>query len=240
MSARKPAYQVIDFRIKICGVRTPQTITTCAAAGADAIGLNFYPKSIRYVQPESETAQIIRAQAELDSLVCVGVFVNEPSEEILRVRENLWLDAVQLHGDEPLEAAERLLRAGCEVIRAVRLPTTPLSPSEIQSRIGDWAELPVTLLLDADAGSRFGGGGKRLDWPSIAAWGKKHTRSLDASPWILAGGLTSENVAQARQLSGAERVDVASGVEFPKGEKSSGLIQKFVGQCRARGVDAER
>ncbi|EMI57118.1 phosphoribosylanthranilate isomerase [Rhodopirellula sallentina] len=231
---------MIDFQIKICGVRTESDVRVCETAGADCVGLNFFPRSIRYLPPDSPDALAVSRCGARAGIVRVGLFVNEKASEILRVQSLLQLDAVQLHGDETVADAEELLNARIPVIRAIRLPTTALSLEEIAAKIGKWADVPVALLLDADAGAQFGGGGKQLHWPSIASWAEESPQQAGQPSWILAGGLNSENVAKAIQTSGATRVDVASGVESPKGTKSPELIQKFVSQCVQRGVDVER
>lgn len=230
---------MIAFQIKICGIRSVDDVSACAAAGADGIGLNFFPPSVRYLDPRGEQVQAINDAAVAQGLARVGLFVNQSAISIIEIAGLLHLDAVQLHGDETPSEAESLLRSGIDVIRAVRLPAGPMSPSQIQRVIGEWADLPVTLLLDADAGAAYGGGGRQLDWPSLAAWSQADAPSADAADWILAGGLNCENVAQARRVSTACRVDVASGVESSPGQKSAELIQKFVAQCRARGVDEQ-
>ncbi|EMI42101.1 phosphoribosylanthranilate isomerase [Rhodopirellula sp. SWK7] len=231
---------MIDFQIKICGVRSEADVHACESAGADCVGLNFYPQSIRYLAPHSAITKSINEAAKDAKIARVGLFVNEPVAAIRRVQDALQLDAVQLHGDETPAAARQLIDAGVAIIRAIRLSTMPQSPEQIQNAILPWADLPVTLLLDADAGVKFGGGGKQLDWPSIAAWNLDFPRLPGQPDWILAGGLHCDNVADAIRTSGTKRVDVASGVESPKGTKSAELIQKFVAECRQRGVDAER
>ncbi len=226
-----------DFRIKICGVRSESDVIACATSGADCIGLNFYPASVRYLDPNSSNAKSINEQATLAGLIRVGLFVNEAVSQIITIYQTFGLEAVQLHGDETIEMAQVLRNEGIPIIRAIRLPTVPLTPTEIQTAIGPWADLDVTLLLDADAGAAFGGAGRQLDWPSVAAW-SQHFPSPQGQPnWVLAGGLDSENVWNACRISTAIRVDVASGVEISRGVKSAELIQKFVTQYRARGVD---
>lgn len=228
---------MIDFQIKICGTRSTDDVAACAAAGADCIGLNFYPPSVRYLDPRGEQTRLVNEHAAAQGLVRVGLFVNETVASIIDIAASLHLDAVQLHGDEPPSLAESLLRSDVSVIRAIRLPTTPMSTVQIQQAIGAWADLPVTLLLDADAGAAYGGGGRQLDWLSIAAWNDAYSSRGNEPEWILAGGLDCENVARARQISSASRFDVASGVESSRGKKSAELIQRFVTECRARGVD---
>ena len=226
-----------DFRIKICGVRSEADVIACATAGADCVGLNFYSASIRYLKPNSQIAKSINEQAIRAGLVRVGLFVNEDASQVIEISKAFGLDAVQLHGDESIEMAQVLRNEGTPIIRAIRLPTTPLTPTEIQTAIGPWADLDVTLLLDADAGAEFGGAGRQLDWPSLAAWNKHFSSPEEQPNWILAGGLSSENVSTACRVSTANRVDVASGVEISRGMKSIELIRKFVTQYRARGVD---
>lgn len=227
------------FQIKICGIRSVDDVLACAAAGADCIGLNFFPPSVRYIDPQGEAVHAINDLAAAEGLARVGLFVNQSASSIIEIARSLRLDAVQLHGDETPSVAETLMQSNIQVIRAIRLPATPLSPKQIQRAIGVWADLPVTLLLDADAGTAYGGGGRQLNWPSLAAWSQTYPRATAGADWILAGGLDCENVAQARRISTASRVDVASGVESSRGQKSAELIQRFVAQCQARGVDEQ-
>lgn len=211
------------FRIKICGVRTEADLETCRDAGADCVGLNFFPKSLRFVDPKADQTRALSERAGELGLVRVGLFVNSSREQILCACDDLSLDTVQLHGDETPELAEAILDYGIPVIRAIRLPTISMPPEAIDDAIGPWNDVSVTWLLDADAGSAFGGSGKQLDWPSLARWSQAR-----GDDWILAGGLSPVNVADAIQISRATRIDVASGVEEPKGQKSPHLIQEFV------------
>ncbi len=107
------------FRIKICGVKRKADLQAAAQAGADAVGLNFYRQSIRYV--DANLADELAADASELGLTVVGVFVDEPVDSILALSDRLHLDYVQLHGNEPITAAERLIDAGDRVLRAVRL-----------------------------------------------------------------------------------------------------------------------
>lgn len=211
------------FRVKICGVRRKVDILAVAQAGADAVGLNFYRPSVRYVEPD--LARELSSEADERGLVRVGVFVDEPVESILAISDLVGLDLVQLHGHESLEEAERLMAAGERVLRAVRLPVGRLEPMEVEERVAPWRELGCDLLLDADAGSQGGGAGLRLDWAAIGRWRMEYGA---ADHWTLAGGLTPQTVAKAIAATGAKSVDVASGVEQPRGVKSSPLIQSFV------------
>lgn len=218
------------FQIKICGVSQPMDIGAIKMSGADAIGLNFYRPSVRYVDPDSpQTRQLSRLASEA-GLFRVGVFVNEPAETIEQVAGSVGLDAIQLHGDEPIETAGQLrsmLNLG--LIRAIKLPLGRLSPATISEKTGGWIEAGWHLLMDADAGAAHGGSGQSLHWRSLGVWAEQNP---DVG-WTLAGGLTPENVAQAIEESAAASVDTASGVEELRGVKSQWLIRRFVVEARA-------
>lgn len=218
------------FKVKICGVRRVADVVASAAAGADAVGLNFFRQSVRYLT--SELATELSAEAEDRGLLRVGVFVDETVESILSVSDQVGLDFVQLHGQESVLDAERLLKAGERVIRAVRLPVGRLEAEEVEQRVTNWRQLGCDLLLDADAGAQGGGAGLRLDWAAIGRWRAEYGFG---DCWALAGGLTPQTVAKAMALSGARGVDVASGVEQPRGVKSAVLIESFVKNCGAIG-----
>lgn len=215
------------FRIKICGVRRPEDIAAVADAGGDAIGLNFFPPSVRYVSPEEDsTAALARLAAER-GLMRVGVFVNETIATIRQSTQRVGLDAIQLHGDETLEDGKRLqFEMDRPVIRAIKLPRTPLTTDAIEQAAGPWIDAGCHVLLDADAGRQHGGSGKTLDWASVKSWASTQT----TTSWTLAGGLKPENLAEAIEASGATSVDTASGVECPKGVKSAERIREFVRQ----------
>lgn len=215
------------FRIKICGVRRVEDVSATAAAGGDAIGLNFYPPSARYVDPA--VAGTLAAQATRMGLSTVGVFVGESAEQVIETAEGAGIDTVQLHGDETVDDARRLIASGLAVIRAVRLPAGPCSPQQIEAEVAPWTEVGCSVLLDADAGAAFGGQGKRLDWPSLRRWRDEHTPPAE---FILAGGLDPDAVAEAVAASGAWGVDVASGVESPRGVKSVERIRQFAERAR--------
>ncbi len=214
------------FRIKICGVKRPADLQAAAHAGADAVGLNFYRQSVRYV--DTNLAQELAADASELGLAVVGVFVDEPVDGILSLSDRLQLDYVQLHGQESVEMAQKLLDAGDRVVRAVRLPLGRLEPEEVESRVTQWRQAGCDLLLDADAGAQVGGAGLRLDWAAIGRWNQQYAKG---EHWVLAGGLTPQSVSKAISLSGAWGVDVASGVEQPRGVKSAELIADFVAAC---------
>lgn len=217
------------FRIKICGVRFPRDVLAVADSEADAIGLNFFPRSARYLPPDtSDTAELVRL-AHRHGLNCIGVFVNETPGRVRQIVAGLGLDAAQLHGDEPGEAVHDLTAGGLTVIRAVKLPVVGLTAELLGQRLaervaaGNQAAADAWPLLDADAGSAHGGSGQRLDWSLIGQWSAAHP----GRGWGLAGGLAPDTVGRAVDESRAKSVDVAGGVESPRGTKSATLIRRF-------------
>lgn len=211
------------FQIKICGVRQIGDVAAVSRSAADAIGLNFFPKSVRYVDPSEPLTRELAEAATRAGLSTVGVFVNESADAIARIAEAIGLDQVQLHGDESIELASQLIARKMSVIRAIKLPTFPTGPYPIADRTTRWLDAGCALLLDADGGSAHGGSGQSLDWPSIGEWVEEYP---DVE-WALAGGLNVDNVAAAIAASRARSVDVASGVEQPRGTKSPVLIERF-------------
>lgn len=228
------------FRIKICGVTRSIDIPAIIDAGADAIGLNFYPASSRYVN--SKTAEeicrsIVQAQQNCPRKIWkIGVFVNASAEDLVILQDTLKLDGIQLHGDENpeilAELRERMFETGSHdvcLIRAIRCPAGG-EPNWYRNRItlineiDRWIEAGVSgILLDAEGGGSYGGTGQSLDWSRIA-----DVVQIVSVPIVLAGGLRPENVGQAIALSGVQRIDVASGVERTPGVKDWVKVQQFV------------
>lgn len=207
----------MSVRVKICGVTRQEDAQVAWAAGADALGLNFYPRSPRYVEPATAAA-LARTRPALGALV--GVFVNESPEVIrARVRE-CGLTAVQLHGDEPPEACAGF---GVPVIKALRV-RGPEDVARARSYVG--AGDVATLLLDG-AAPGYGGGGVTFDWSLVA-------RLVDVGvPVLVAGGLTPGNVAEAVRATRPYGVDVASGVEASPGIKDLEAVRAFIRAAKA-------
>ncbi len=213
------------FRIKICGITNVTDAIAAAEAGADAIGLNFYPKSRRFV--DQKTAQQIVA-ALPSALLKVGVFVNHDQRSIESTASVVGLDAIQLHGDEQ-PAFIAALPKKLKVLRALRCT------ADINSRLTQFVQgckdagrLPDAVLLDADAGAEYGGTGERADWELVT----QHRESLGNIPLILAGGLTPANVAAGIKAVRPSGVDVASGVESAPGTKDRSQIFAFVAAAK--------
>jgi phosphoribosylanthranilate isomerase len=207
----------VNVRVKICGVTRLEDARAAWTAGADALGLNFYPRSPRYVEPATAAA-LARTRPALGALV--GVFVNESPELIrARVRE-CGLTAVQLHGDEPPEACTGF---GVPVIKALRV-RGPEDVARARTYVG--AGDVATLLLDG-AAPGYGGGGVTFDWSLVA-------RLVDVGvPVLVAGGLTPANVAEAVRATRPYGVDVASGVEASPGIKDLEAVRAFIRAARS-------
>lgn len=216
------------FRVKICGITSVEDAGVVAEAGADAVGLNFYARSKRYVP-------IPRARAILDSLpagvVKVGLFVNAEAREVCETFDRLGLDLIQLHGDEPPSFLARL--GGRPVVRAFRL-----APSEGLDAVGRYlAECremectPRMTLVDAYVEGAYGGTGQTADWQSLATYRQVGSEE-PVPPLVLAGGLTPDNVAEAIATVRPAAVDTASGVESAPGHKDRALVERFVERAR--------
>lgn len=196
--------------IKICGLTRPEDARVAAAAGADAVGLVFYPPSPRAVT----VAQAVAIAAAVPPDVAkVGVFVNESVARMADIRAAVGLDIIQLHGDETAATAAAL---GGRIIRAVR-------------RAADAAALAAfpaeAMLVDGDKAGLWGGSGTPADDAAIAA-----VRGFPR--WILSGGLAPDTVAVRVARWRPWGVDVSSGVESALGVKDPARIAAFVAAVR--------
>lgn len=201
-------------RVKICGVTHREDAELCVAAGADAIGINFWSGSKRHVTPERAAAI---AAAVPPSVWKVGVFVDASREDILRAIAAARLDAVQLHGGETPEQCRGY--AGVQVIKALRAGADREATRAAVARYAvDW------WLLDTDDGAAFGGSGRTFDW----------SRAAGVAPGrlFLAGGLTPDNVADAVRRVSPAFVDVASGVEREPGRKDAERVREFIAHAK--------
>lgn len=203
-------------RVKICGITTLDDALVAAAAGADALGFNFWRESARYLGPQ-RAAEII---AHLPPLVTpVGVFVNAAPEEVLRTARRLGLGAVQLHGEEGPDAVKALVAEGLAVLKAVRVGAR-FRPQELKRY-----DAARAFLLDADVKGARGGTGKRFDW-------KRARAARRFGRIILAGGLSPDNVAEAIAAAEPFGVDVCTGVEKQPGVKDHERVREFIRQAK--------
>jgi len=208
--------------VKICGLATVDDVRACADAGANYMGLVFFEKSPRNITLPA--ARELALAATL-GLAKVALVVNPSDTELDAITATVPLDMLQLHGREtPERVAEVKARYGLPVMKAVGIADGDDLP-KLESYFG----VADQILVDAKppkGGELPGGNGLSFDWRLIA--GRRWP-----CPWMLAGGLTPENVAEAVKMTGAKQVDVSSGVEDAPGQKNAKLIQKFVQSSRA-------
>lgn len=213
----------IRTRIKICGLSRPEEIETAINAGADAIGLVFYPKSPRYVTPEAASRLI---SAVPPYVATVGLFVNATKDEVAETVARVPLSLLQFHGDETLEQCCALAESvNRSFTRAIRVQSD-MSHADLLKYEQDYraaSRLFAGLLLDAFVDG-YGGGGKVFDWSLIP-------KEL-APRVVLSGGLNAQNAADAVTRVRPYAVDVSSGVELAKGIKDIAKIRAFIQAVR--------
>ncbi len=206
-----------SVRVKICGLTKPQDMDVVADAGAAYAGLVFFAKSPRAVTPEQARAIALAAP---DGLARVGLFVDADDALFDAVLAEAPLDMLQLHGKEtPERLAALRQRYGLPLIKAVGV-----AGAEDLPKLTEYGGVADMLLVDAKPPKDAvlpGGNGLTFDWRLIA--GRRWP-----VPWMLAGGLTPENVAKAVALTGAPQVDVSSGVESAPGVKDPEMIRAFI------------
>lgn len=204
--------------VKICGLSTAEQVDAAAAAGARYIGFNFFAASPRHVAPD-RAARL--ATGVPVGIAKVGLVVDALDAMLDEIVAAVPLDMLQLHGSEsPARVAEIRARFGLPVMKVIGVAGAgDLAAIDIYSESAD------QLLIDAKPPRDAvlpGGNGLRFDWRLLA--GRKYWKR----PWMLAGGLTPDNVAEAIRMTGARQVDVASGVESAPGVKDAALMARFV------------
>ncbi len=202
--------------VKICGVTRVEDAVAAVDLGADLVGLNFWPGSSRCVGLD-------RARAIADAVrgrgaLLVGVFVDAPVERVRAILEEVGLDLAQLHGDEPAAAHAALEGRSIRVFRGLPDRSTARATPPV------WG-----VLVDAPASSpidlRYGGTGERWDFAALAGW-------RGPRPLLLAGGIRPGLAAAALAASGADGVDVASGVELAPGIKDRERMRALIEEIR--------
>ncbi len=214
----------MPVEVKICGITSPTALAAAVAGGAEYIGLNFYPPSPRYLSPDEARAL---AQNTPARIVKVGLFVDAEDAAIGALVAAVPLDLLQLHGAESPERVKAIRdRFGLPVMKAVGIAgTAEVAAAEAYGPVVD------RLLFDAKPpkdmkGALPGGNALAFDWDLLAG------RSWPV-PWMLSGGLDSENLAEAVRISGAAALDVSSGVEDRPGVKSPAKIRTFLTTAKA-------
>ena len=210
-------------RIKLCGLTRPEDVKAAAAAGADAIGLVFYPPSPRHVS----AAQAAQLLAGLPPFVAsVGLFVNASVDEVAQVLRVAPISMLQFHGDEtPDQCAAIAAAVGRPFLRALRIrpETQPQDLLESADQYRKSGPLFAGLLFDSWS-EAYGGTGKVFDWSLIPA--------EIAHQAVLSGGLNVQNVTDAVRRIRPHAVDVSSGIEASKGVKDASLMHAFVNAVR--------
>ena len=194
--------------IKICGLRTPEIVDECVALGVDAVGFVFAETSVRFIQPAAVRELMERVPASVEG---VGVFQNASVDAVIDALAQEGLSTAQLHGDYSPDDMARIEANGVRVIRARSISEYLLDAGSVDR-----------VLIDGDNP----GSGAEFSASLLAG------RELPAG-WILAGGLTPQNVARRIRELAPSGVDVSSGVESSRGVKSAELIREFVAAVRA-------
>ena len=201
--------------VKICGLSTPETLDAAIDAGADLVGLVFFPKSPRNVS--IETAARLAARARSKALV-VALIVDADDTTIADIKREVRPDIFQAHGNETPERIDAIRRlTGNLVIKAIKVKDI----ADVE-KAQDFVGRASFLLFDAKSPENSalpGGNGLTFDWTIL--------KNADR-PFMLSGGLTPGNVAEAIRVSDAAMVDVSSGVESAPGIKDVELIRKFI------------
>lgn len=209
MSRQSPG----PVKVKICGLTRMQDVQAAVAAGADALGFVFTPRSRRALQPEAALALVRQVPA---FVARVGLFMDQDEAEVRRVLERVPLNLLQFHGQEEAAFCSSF---GLPYIKALAMGSAP-SLARAEQAYADASG----LLLDSHVAGQAGGTGQTFDWAEIPA--------LDL-PLILAGGLTPANVRQAVRRVRPWAVDVSSGVEDAPGVKNIESMKTFINEAKS-------
>ncbi|MEM9319676.1 MAG: phosphoribosylanthranilate isomerase [Pseudomonadota bacterium] len=221
MKAAGPADTALDIAIKFCGLTAPDHLRAAEAAAARYVGFVFYAKSPRALSHDQARALALNVAP---GIAKVGLVVDLDDDAITALLNRVPLDMLQLHGREsPARVADVKARFGLPVMKAVGI-----SGPEDLSALDAFAQTADQLLVDAkppEGADLPGGNAVAFDWRLIS--GRRWQ-----TPWLLAGGLTPANVAEAVRLTGARQVDVSSGVERIRGVKDPELMAEFAAALR--------
>jgi phosphoribosylanthranilate isomerase len=209
------------IRTKICGVTTAADAAMVVSAGADLIGLNFYPKSPRYIDQSAAQEILSTIPATVEP---VGVFAGEVPKRMVAHAQRFGRSlTIQAHGGWPLPA---------EVTPYELILAVPIGDLAGLEELADYLKRSsfsgkdlAGVLIDARVVGQFGGTGKTVPWALLSGFRPR-------APLILAGGLTPENVAEAIRIVRPDAVDVASGVESSPGRKDAGRVRSFIENAR--------
>ena len=212
-----------DVKVKICGLKTAETVQAAVYGGTDYIGFVFFAKSPRYVTPP-ENAKL--AEFVPETVVKVGLVVDAGEALLDNIMSEGAIDMLQLQGKEtPTRVAEIRAKTGLPVMKAVGV-----SEKSDLDVLEDYIGIADQILIDAKPpkGAQLpGGNGLSFDWTLLSA-------ATISIPWMLAGGLTADNVARALSVTGASQVDVSSAVEHQPGKKDPAKIKAFIENAKSR------
>ncbi len=207
----------MDIRVKICGLKEPAHVVAAAEAGAAYVGFVFFEKSPRNVGIEQARDLAVEAPV---GVAKVALTVNADDAFLDKLVDTVPLDMLQLHGSEsPERVAEVRARFGLPVMKAIGI-----ADAEDVAKIDTYGAVADQLLVDAKPPKHAdlpGGNGLSFDWRLV-------NRKYWPRPWMLAGGLTADNVAEAVKMTGARQLDLSSGVESAPGVKDIGMIRAFM------------
>jgi phosphoribosylanthranilate isomerase len=208
-------------QVKICGIKTEDALEAAIESGADFVGFVFFPKSPRYVEPDAAGRLAARAG---DRIRTVALLVDPSDAELDRILTTVAPDIIQLHGAEtPERVAEIRIQVGRPVLKAVKVAT---AADIIAASAFPAADMFLFDAKPAKTAALPGGNGVPFDWPLLA-------QTPPDRPYMLSGGLTAENIAEAIRVTGAQAVDTSSGVERAPGEKDPAAILRFVQAAKA-------
>ncbi|MBE9603463.1 phosphoribosylanthranilate isomerase [Acetobacteraceae bacterium H6797] len=211
--------------VKICGLKEAVGFDAACRAGADLIGFVFYPPSPRYVTPAQAAELAARCE---NGPLRVGLVVDPTDELLAEILAAVKLDLIQLHGHEtPERVSEIRARFGVPVMKAIGI-----GGAEDLAQIATYAAVADRLLIDTKppkGAALPGGNAASFDWSLLSG-------VTIPVPWLLAGGLTRENVGEALRITGAPGVDLSSGVERVRGLKDPALVAAFVQTVHAVGA----
>jgi phosphoribosylanthranilate isomerase len=210
----------MSVEAKICGLSTPETLEAAVRFGARFVGFVTYPTSPRHISTETMRALGARVPK---TVTRVGLFV-DPDDALLDEKLATGaLDLLQLHGSE---TAERVAAIRRRTARPVMKVIKVGAPADVEQGIAAYAGVADRLMFDVADGTLPGGNAKAFDWTFLSG------RAVPL-PWMLAGGLTPGNAAEAVRVTGAGTLDVSSGVESSRGVKSVDLIRAFLETVKA-------
>lgn len=205
----------MSVEAKICGLSTAETLDAAVTGGARWVGFVTYPRSPRHISTDVLRTLGARVPPHVGR---VGLFVDADDALLDERLASGALDLLQLHGGEtPERLAAIKARTGKPVMKVIKVAT----PADVERGIAAYANVADRLMFEPAEGLLPGGNGKPFDWTILS--GRKVPL-----PWMLAGGLTPDNVAEAVRVTGARTVDVSSGVEAARGVKSVELIRAFL------------